>query len=163
GARGRTASEAKARTRLRERLRTAGTPEFIGPAAERVMFDDLAERYLTDYRVNRKRSLRDATRAVVHLRSVFGDDRALDVTADRIAQYAEARLAEGKRPATVNRELAALRRMFSLAIKCGMLRHHPHIQLLAEENAREGFLEPADFAALRGHLSPWLADAATFA
>jgi integrase len=66
-------------------------------------------------------------------------------------------------PASVNRELAALRRMFSLAIRAGKLASRPHIALLAEDNAREGFLEPADFAALRAHLPPWLADAATFA
>jgi hypothetical protein len=38
--------------------RKAGTPEFIGPAAERVTFDDLAALYLNDYRVNGRRSMR---------------------------------------------------------------------------------------------------------
>src|SRR5262245_26026011 len=37
-----TASEQKAGRLLRERLRTAGRPEFIGPAAERLTFDDLS-------------------------------------------------------------------------------------------------------------------------
>src|SRR5207302_10120260 len=32
-----------------------------------------------------------------------------------------------------------------------------------EDNAREGFLEPAGFEAVRTHLPPYLADAATFA
>jgi integrase len=53
--------------------------------------------------------------------------------------------------------------MFTLAIRAGKLASRPHIALLAEDNAREGFLEPADFAALRAHLPDWLADAATFA
>jgi integrase len=158
-----TPSEQKARTLLRERLRTAGTPEFIGPAAERVTFDDLAALYLTDYRLNGRRSARDAARNVDRLREVFGVDRALDITADRIAAYTMHRLEAGMRPASVNRELAALRRMFALAIRAGKLASRPHIALLAEDNAREGFLEPADFAALRAHLPAWLADAATFA
>src|SRR6266581_6830493 len=98
---------------LKKRLRTAGAPEFIGPAAERISFDDLAAMYLTDYRVNGKRSLRDAERNVEKLRSVFGFDRALDITADRIAAFSAQRLEGGAKPATVNRDLAALRRMFS--------------------------------------------------
>ena len=63
-----TTSEHKARALLRERLRTAGTQEFIGPAAQRVTFEDLAALYLTDYRLNGRRSLRDATRNVETLR-----------------------------------------------------------------------------------------------
>ena len=76
--------EQAATTLLRKRLRTAGTPEFLGPAEERVAFDDLAGLFLADYRVNGKRSLRDATRNVAQLRTVFGEDRALDITAARI-------------------------------------------------------------------------------
>jgi integrase len=66
-------------------------------------------------------------------------------------------------PARVNRELATLRRMFSLAIKTGKLANKPPIAMLAEDNAREGFLEPADFAAVRAHLPADIADSATFA
>jgi integrase len=153
----------KARALLKERLRKAGTPEFIGPAAERLTFDDLAAMYLTDYKVNAKRSHRDAARNVERLRVVFGFDRALDITADRIAAYAVQRLEDGMAPASINRELAALRRMFSLAVKAGKLGHRPHVAMLAEENARQGFLEPADFAAVRAHLPAYLSDAATFA
>src|SRR5262249_58284177 len=50
---------------LRERLRTAGTPQFIGPQTERVTFDAMASLYLTDFRVNGRRSIVDAER---HLR-----------------------------------------------------------------------------------------------
>ena len=158
-----TTSEHKARALLRERLRTAGTQEFIGPAAQRVTFEDLAALYLTDYRLNGRRSLRDATRNVETLRGAFGIDRALDITADRIAAYTERRLEAGLKPASVNRELAALRRMFTLAIRAGKIATRPHIAQLAEDNAREGFLEPADFAALGARLAAWLADVAIFA
>jgi integrase len=149
---------------LRERLRTAGTPQFVGPRAERVTFDTLAELYLTDYRVNGKRSLRDAERNVRHLRGAFDGDRALDITADRIARYTAARREADVKPATVNRELAALRRMFSLACKAGMLSTRPYIAMLDElQNIREGFLEPSEFGAVCAELPPHLADAATFA
>jgi integrase len=147
-----TTSERKAGSLLRERLRTAGRPDFIGPAAERVTFDDLATMYLTDYRVNGKRSLRDAKRHVETLRGAFGFDKALDITADRIARYTASRLEAGKQPATVNRELAALRRMFSLAVRAGKLAGRPPITLLTEDNAREGFIDPPEFERFLGKL-----------
>lgn len=85
----------------------------------------------------------------------FAGMRAYDIDGDRIETYKDARLAEHGptgahiRPATVNRELAALRRMFSLACKTRPgFRHRPHVALLAENNAREGFSEPALFDAI---------------
>lgn len=158
----------KAEKMLRERTRQAGTPQFTGPAEYRVTFDDLAERYLRDYRVNGRRSITDAERIVARLRSTFGTDRALDITTGRIEAYTDTRLAAGAAKATVNRELAAIRRMFSLAVRSKdrdkKLSTRPHVPMLDEsDNVREGFLEPEDFEALRGHLPADVADVATFA
>jgi len=122
---------------------------------------------LTDYRVNGKRSLRDAERHVETLRGAFSLDKALDITTDRIARYTAGRLEAGKSPATINRELAALRRMFSLAVRAGKLAGRPPIVLLAEDNAREGFIDPPEFERflrkLRELDEPAVADAAEFA
>jgi integrase len=154
----------RAENLLKERRRTAGTPQFIGPQAERVGFEDLATMYLQDYRLNRRRTLTHAERYVRTLREAFGMARALDITADRINAYKEQRLADNLEPGSVNRELAALRRMFSLAVRAGKLPNRPHIALLNESgNVREGFLEPADFEAVCGHLPSYLQDAARFA
>jgi len=99
---------------------------------------------------------------VRYLREAFGLDRALAITSECVAAYTERRLASGAQPATVNRELAALRRMFRLAEE--RLRYRPRITLLAEDNAREGFLDPADFAALCAQLGDAdLVDVARFA
>jgi hypothetical protein len=54
-----------------------------------------------------------------------------------------ARLEAGKRPATVNRELAALRRMFSLAVRAGKLAGPPPITLLAEDKVDRALDPPA--------------------
>src|SRR5262249_23929067 len=76
--------------------------------------------------------------------------------------YVNARLAEKAQPATINRELAALRRMFRLH-KLDR-RHQPDIRLLDESgNVRQGFIEPADFDGFLAHLPEALADAALFA
>ena len=149
---------------LKERLRTAGTAHFIGPQMERVDFKALADLYVTDYRVNARRSIGEAERAVRHLRAAFGLDQALAITAARIETYKAARLAEGHKPATINRELAALRRMFNLAVRAEMLPHRPHIAMLDESgNVREGFLEPAEFEAVCRQLPADLEDAMRFA
>lgn len=155
---------------LRDRLRTAGTTAFTDPKVERVTFDELAEAYLRDYRINGKRSLRDAERSVRQLTTMFGGMRACDMDADRIEAYKDARLADRGptsapiQPATVNRELAALRRMFSLACKTRRgFRHRPHIALLAENNTREGFAEPALFEAIVRDLRERDADVADVA
>jgi len=156
-----------ARRKLRERMRTAGTADFIGPREERVRFDDLAELYLTDYRINGRRSIDDAERLVQQLKTFFGGDRALAIP-DRISAYVDIRLNSRNRKgdliasATVNRELSALRRMFHLAIIHKMLKVRPHIPMLEEGNIREGFFEAADFEAVSVHLPPEVADVARF-
>lgn len=53
--------------------------------------------------------------------------------------------------------------MFSLAVRAGKLARAPHIALLEESNAREGFLEPEEFESVRSHLRTDLVDVATFA
>jgi len=163
-----TKDRAKAEKLLRERMRTAGTAGFVGPKAEQVTFADLKAAILHDYTVKKKnRSTKRVERALAHLEATFGLDKALAITAARIDAYIDARLHEGAKPATVNRELAALRRMFRLAAKMQMLPSVPAITLLREDNVREGFVEPADFDALlsvlreRGELD--VADAAEFA
>jgi hypothetical protein len=54
--------------------------------------------------------------------------------------------------ATINRELAWVKQMYKLAIKQGQLMTMPSIELLKENNTRQGFLEPDQMAAVLGHL-----------
>jgi integrase len=150
---------------LTKRVSAAREPASgFDPRSERLTFDDLAEGYLRDYRVNRRRSVGHAERSVRHLRAVFGGRRAIDIDTDHVQTYTDTRLRDGAAPASVNRELAALKRMFSVAVQSRKgFRYRPHIPLLAEDNAREGFLEPADFETVRANLPAELADMATFA
>ena len=45
------------------------------------------------------------------------------------------------KPAEINRELAALRRAFNLAVQAGRLINRPHFPMLKERNTRRGFLD----------------------
>src|SRR5262249_22718721 len=89
------------------------------------------------------------------------------ITTDRVDRYIEARVEAKVRPATINRELAALRRAFRLAVHKQLLPTMPTVTLLPEENVREGFVEPAEFMALLPQLreldAAAVPDAAEFA
>lgn len=153
---------------LREKLRTVGTPAFVPPDAQRVLFIDLADLVRRDYARKGNRSTARLEDALGHLADVFGRDRALDITAERVDAYVDARRAEGAANATINRELATLRRGFRLAVHRRRLPMAPAIQLLDESgNVRDGFVEPADFdvilAGLRDAGDPDVADVAEWA
>ena len=104
---------------------------------------------------------------LVHLRAAFGSCRAIDVSEAKIEHYKQTRLAEkttrGNRlvqPATINRELSMLRKAFRLGVRQTRIAAAPTIDLLAENNVRRGFVEPADFekivAALPEHLRDFM-------
>src|SRR5207247_3933149 len=69
--------------------------------------------------------------------AAFGLDRALDVHEARVEAYKAHRLGEKKAGATVNRELAALRRAFRLGVKQKRISRAPEIEMLAEAPPRE--------------------------
>ncbi len=52
--------------------------------------------------------------------------------------------------------------MFKFALESGRLRFAPHIQLLEENNARQGFVDHYVFLALRNRLPEYLKDPVTF-
>src|SRR5262249_34509826 len=85
---------------------------------------------------------------LTHLADYFTGMSAIAITSEEVDRYADARLAAGAQPATVNRELAALRRAFRLAVRKQLLPTMPHVTLRREDNTRQGFLDPADFDVL---------------
>jgi integrase len=136
---------------LQRRLAQVITGTFIGPRAERIKVAELADDFLRDYRINGKKSLDDAeTRWNLHLKPVFGHLRAVQVSTDHFNKYVDDRQTAGAANATVNRELAALKRMFTLGAqatpqKVTRIPHFPHLE---ERNVRKGFLEDAQYTAL---------------
>jgi integrase len=129
---------------------------------EKVAFVDMAADLERDYEINKKRSLRSAQLSVHHLTKFFKYHRAPDITADRIREYVSRRQGEGAANASINRELSALKRMFSLYIQAGKLSSKPYIPMLEEYNARQGFLDHGDFLRLKGKLPAYLQDPVTF-
>jgi integrase len=155
-------SETDARRLLKRRIGEMGKGRLIGPREEKVTFEELAQDLVNDYRINARRAIDAVKYPIKHLRKGFGFDRALDITTDRIRTYIARRQGEKASNATVNRELAALKRMFSLAVQAGKLSAKPYIPTLEENNARQGFLDHGNFLALRDALPDYLKDPVTF-
>jgi integrase len=136
---------------LERRLGEIGTGAFVGPEVDKVTVQELAEDYLRDYRINGKRSIRHAEfRWTKHLRPFFGIYRAMQVTSESVARYIESRQQEGAANATINRELAALKRMFRLGLQSTppKVLRLPKIPRLREDNVRTGFLEDGQYRKL---------------
>jgi integrase len=127
--------------------------------------DQLFKDLEADYAANGRRSSATLAFRLAPLREAFGHDKAKNVTTARIGHYAKDRRAGGRSPATVNRELAALRRAFALAVDQERLSSAavPRVKLFAEHNARQGFVERADFERVVAHLPAYLQDFARFA
>lgn len=151
-------ADAEAMLRSRVAAITQGRP--TGPDVEKTTVKDLTEMLLTDYKNNERRSLRRVENAVEHLRGFFGESRAVEVTEDRIAAYVRQRKKDinsrTERPtenATINRELAALKRMFHLGEQAQRVGRRPHIEMLEENNTRKGFFDHDQFEAVMNNLS----------
>jgi integrase len=131
---------------------------------DRVLFDDLCESFLTDYRINRRRSLVKAERSVKYLKEYFGGMKANHITTDMAQKYIEKRQKEGMSNASINRELAALKRMFRLATQCTppKVSAIPYVPSLKENNIRKGFYEGEDFRRLLAVLPEYLRPVALF-
>ena len=125
-------------------------------SARKLRYAELEKGLFDDYKVNDRRTLPDLPRAVAPLRAAFGGMKALDITTARIRAYTALRLEEKAAPATINKELAALGRMFTLAVRDGRLTSRPMMPKLHVENARTGFLDPADFEAFCAALPDYL-------
>ena len=126
--------------------------------AELIRFDELAKDFLDDYRANNKKSLWRAEISIKHLSRHFDGIRAVDISTDRIKSYIAERRKLGISVATVNRELAALKRMLNLGAQATppKVMRVPHIKSLSENNTRTGFMEKEDFEALRDALPHYL-------
>ena len=157
-----TKGETLAGKLLKKRIGEIGRGRLIGPNEEKVTFEAMAKDLVNDYKTNGKRSVRSAELSVRHLHGFFALDRAVDITTDRIRAYIADRQSTDAANASINRELSALKRMFTLAVQAGRLATRPHIPMLDEENARQGFVDHESFLALCNALPDYLQDPVAF-
>lgn len=159
-----TTKETVARRMLRAREGDVEHGIPVNPKMDLITFEDAAKDLINDYKTNGKKSLDDVeTRVELHLEPYFKGKRLISIAPAMIRGYIVERQAAKAANGTINRELAALKRMFNLAIDGGKLHLKPKIPMLRESNARQGFFEPEQFQAVRSHLPAALQPVTTFA
>jgi integrase len=148
-----TSNKTKAGRKLEKRLAEINTGTFVEPEIDRITIENLSEDFLRDYKINGKSSYPDAeSRWRLHLQPFFGSLRIKQVTSVLLNKYVDKRQEDGAANGTINRELAALKRMFNLgrAATPPTVLFVPHFPSLAEDNVRQGFLEDDQFERLLG-------------
>jgi integrase len=152
-------NQRKAQDLLTERLGQVSRGERIEHERHPATVEDLVNALRTHYEVNRVRSAESLARRWNHLKPTFTFILAANVTTDIVTRYTLLRQKQGAANATINRELAMLRRAFNLALRSTppKVRVVPYIPLLKEDNVRRGFIEDGDFSKLAGENSElWL-------
>lgn len=142
---------------LKQRQGEIVTGKYIGVGPEKIRLSALFEMVIDDYIDKEKRDLYIVKKRIEkHLDSALGKVRAADFGTDHVKKYIRDRKASAKKPsnATINRELAILRRAFTLAAQCNppKVGRIPTIEELPEENTRQGFVEHPQYLALRDEL-----------
>ena len=95
---------------------------------------------VNDYTSNGHTSVDAVSRRIaLHLEPFFGGRRMATITTADVRAYTAVRLDAKTKPASINRQLAILKRAFTLALRAGTLVSKPHIPMLEEHNARQGF------------------------
>jgi integrase len=154
-------TDAERLLKLREGDVAKGVP--ISPAIGRLTFDDAAQDLENEYLANARRSIVGLrVRLKIGLRPWFSGRRMVNISTAYV-RYVAQRQADEAANGTINRELSALKRMFTLACQAGKLLAAPHIPMLQEDNVRRGFFEREQFEAVRRRLPEEVQPVVTFA
>jgi integrase len=163
----RTTSEQEAIAHLRKRVEEFAQGKYVGARTERVTVADLLKLVTADYAIAGNRSGRTLKYRVGALASELGHLRVTNVSSSAVEAYKANRLAEGKAKATINRELACLKRAYRLAeshrpplIRASCI---PSIEFYREDNVRRELLDHTNYVALLAHLPAPIDDVVSFA
>jgi integrase len=122
---------------------------------EQVRVDQLLDLVVEDYRFYKRSTTYDCElRIDRHLRPFLGQRKAIEVTTTVIRDYTMGRVDAKAAPATINKELAYLRRAFRLGYRHEpqLVERVPYIRMLPVDNAREGIVEHEHYRAIRDAL-----------
>ncbi len=115
----------------------------------KIRFEEMARSYIKTYSKPNKRSFWRDEISLRQLASFFKKKYLDEITSLDVEKY-KARRSEKVAPATVNRELACLKHMFTKAIEWGKAKENPvlKVRLFREENKRVRYLEKEEVKAL---------------
>jgi integrase len=140
---------------LNKRLGEIAAGHYRDVSVEKTTIGDLIDLVVEDYRFRKLRSLDEVIwRADKNLRPLIGKLLAGRFGARDVKRYVEARRESGASDATINRELAIVRRGFTLGFQAEpqVVARQPYIPILDEDNTRQGFLEPEQYGKVLAEL-----------
>jgi integrase len=160
-----SAKGADAKRLLKKREGEIAEGKLPGIYFDKVLYVELARDLEIDYELNRRKSLDRIKISLRHLETEFKGFRVVNITTSKIAAYIDKRLVEGAAHASINRELAALKRMLTVGARSTppKVNRVPFIPMLKENNTRKGFFEHGEFISLRDALPVHLGGPVTFA
>jgi integrase len=160
---------------LKSRMEAVSAGNFLGPRIEKITVNELFGDLIQDYKKHEKFHLWPERTWNAHLKDYFGATklplekdaiysgmRASRVGTSQIAGYVEKRQGEKASKSTINRELALLRRAFSLGLdaepqKVSRVPKFHRFIVSEKGNERRGFVEEAEYRRLAGLANePWL-------
>jgi integrase len=157
-----TRDKGEARDELQKKIGQRAEDRLV-VGADKVTFEDLIAGVVNDYKANGRKSLDKIKSRSKHLAKSFAGWRARDITTAEIRAFVAKRQEDGAGNGEINRELALLRRGFSLALEAEKITRRPYIVHLEEPSPRTGFFEPEAFNVIVKHLPPHLIAVMTFA
>jgi integrase len=149
--------EKEAQRLLNIKLGEAAAGKYVAP--EKATVSDLCALVVADHETRKLRESRSVGyRIKNHIKPAIGSLLASQFTPHQVRQYIKSRRAEKAADGTINRELAILRRGFNLGIReePPLVHRAIYIQMLHEDNVRQGFIEESQYTALRNALPDWL-------
>jgi len=146
--------ETEAKRFLKEREGRAATGQPILPRVDRIRYDEIAADLRRYYQTTGNRRIKEAETRLRRLDKFFAGYRVAAIAPSTISAFVESRQKQKAANATINRELATLRRMLRLAYNWGKLLRLPVFEMLKERAPREGFFEGDQYEAVRRRLPP---------
>ncbi len=153
-------SKRQAETVLKKRMVQVAENRFLEVEKyEKIKFEKMTDLYLENYsKPNKKSSRRDVT-SINNLKPFFAGKYLHEITPLDMEKYKRGR--QGKvSNATVNREIACLKHIFTKAIEWGIVQKNPgkKVKLLRERNTRLRYLDEKEIGRLYDagaeHLKP---------
>jgi integrase len=153
-----TDKESNAKHLLKLREGQVQQNKFPGLQVNRTRLNGLCNALELDYTINKRKSLYRTKLSIKHLTDFFGDCRATDITTDRIREFISLKQSEEMTNASINRALAALKRMFTLALQQTppLVANRPYIPMLKENNTRTGFYSYEEYVAVLDKLPDYM-------